>query len=189
MLKAALFAVAWGFAACALPAAAAGTDLVVGSVRDGTGAPIVGAELRATGASGQLVGSDRTDADGTFAIRLDGPAVSLEARCSHCRTERVTLAGRSNLAIVVLRYAALESDVPTSGDLSALPYGRIVDDLALVPFTVPAGGGAEISDRGLGGGNGDFGRGAAVSVVLLLITMAIVIPYLRWSRTQQERTR
>jgi raffinose/stachyose/melibiose transport system permease protein len=29
---------------------------------------------------------------------------------------------------------------------------------------------------------GDFGRGAAISVVLLLITTAIVIPYLRWMR-------
>ncbi len=33
---------------------------------------------------------------------------------------------------------------------------------------------------------GDFGRGAAISVVLLAITIAIVIPYLRWTRTQQE---
>lgn len=33
---------------------------------------------------------------------------------------------------------------------------------------------------------GDFGRGAAISVVLLLITIAIVIPYLRWSRTRRE---
>ncbi len=33
---------------------------------------------------------------------------------------------------------------------------------------------------------GDFGRGAAISVVLLLITIAIVVPYLRWSRTQRE---
>jgi raffinose/stachyose/melibiose transport system permease protein len=36
---------------------------------------------------------------------------------------------------------------------------------------------------------GDFGRGAAISVVLLLITVAIVVPYLRWSRSQQEWTR
>ena len=33
---------------------------------------------------------------------------------------------------------------------------------------------------------GDFGRGAAISVVLLLITMTIAIPYLRWARTQRE---
>jgi len=34
---------------------------------------------------------------------------------------------------------------------------------------------------------GDFGRGAAVSVVLLIITVAIVIPYLRWSEGRPER--
>lgn len=33
---------------------------------------------------------------------------------------------------------------------------------------------------------GDFGRGAAISVVLLVITVAIVIPYLRWSQRRQE---
>jgi raffinose/stachyose/melibiose transport system permease protein len=33
---------------------------------------------------------------------------------------------------------------------------------------------------------GDFGRGAAISVVLLLITTAIVIPYLRWMRGHRE---
>jgi raffinose/stachyose/melibiose transport system permease protein len=32
---------------------------------------------------------------------------------------------------------------------------------------------------------GDFGRGAAISVVLLLITIAIVIPYLRWVRARE----
>ncbi len=32
---------------------------------------------------------------------------------------------------------------------------------------------------------GDFGRGAAISVVLLLITIAIVIPYLRWTRSHE----
>jgi raffinose/stachyose/melibiose transport system permease protein len=32
----------------------------------------------------------------------------------------------------------------------------------------------------------DFGRGAAISVMLLSITMAIVIPYLRWSQRHEE---
>ncbi len=36
---------------------------------------------------------------------------------------------------------------------------------------------------------GDFGRGAAISVVLLVITVAIVIPYLRWSTERQEFAR
>ncbi|MBB3309751.1 raffinose/stachyose/melibiose transport system permease protein [Rhizobium sp. BK196] len=32
----------------------------------------------------------------------------------------------------------------------------------------------------------DFGRGAAISVVLLMITMAVVIPYLRWTQRHEE---
>lgn len=36
---------------------------------------------------------------------------------------------------------------------------------------------------------GDFGRGAAISVILLLITLAIVIPYLRWMMAPQESAR
>jgi raffinose/stachyose/melibiose transport system permease protein len=33
---------------------------------------------------------------------------------------------------------------------------------------------------------GDFGRGAAISVILLLMTLAVVIPYLRWMMQNQE---
>jgi raffinose/stachyose/melibiose transport system permease protein len=33
---------------------------------------------------------------------------------------------------------------------------------------------------------GDFGRGSAISVVLLLITVAVVIPYLRWTLKRHE---
>ncbi len=36
---------------------------------------------------------------------------------------------------------------------------------------------------------GDFGRGAAISVILLLMTLAIVIPYLRWMMANQEAAR
>lgn len=32
----------------------------------------------------------------------------------------------------------------------------------------------------------DFGRGSAISVVLLIITLCIVVPYLRWSRRREE---
>lgn len=32
----------------------------------------------------------------------------------------------------------------------------------------------------------DFGRGGAISVVLLLITLAVVIPYLRWTQKREE---
>lgn len=36
---------------------------------------------------------------------------------------------------------------------------------------------------------GDFGRGAAISVILLLMTLVIVIPYLRWMMQNQEAQR
>lgn len=36
---------------------------------------------------------------------------------------------------------------------------------------------------------GDFGKGAAISVILLLMTLAIVIPYLRWMMHNQEAAR
>ncbi|HVY50659.1 MAG TPA: sugar ABC transporter permease [Devosia sp.] len=36
---------------------------------------------------------------------------------------------------------------------------------------------------------GNFGNGSAISVVLLIVTIAIVIPYLRWSLRQEEKTR
>lgn len=32
----------------------------------------------------------------------------------------------------------------------------------------------------------DFGRGSAISVVLLLITLAVVVPYLRWTQSREE---
>jgi raffinose/stachyose/melibiose transport system permease protein len=34
---------------------------------------------------------------------------------------------------------------------------------------------------------GDFGRGGAISVILLVITLAIVIPYLQWTLRREER--
>jgi raffinose/stachyose/melibiose transport system permease protein len=36
---------------------------------------------------------------------------------------------------------------------------------------------------------GNFGNGSAISVVLLLVTIAIVIPYLRWSLRQEAKAR
>jgi raffinose/stachyose/melibiose transport system permease protein len=34
---------------------------------------------------------------------------------------------------------------------------------------------------------GEFGRGSAISVILLVITLAIVVPYLQWDLRRQER--
>jgi raffinose/stachyose/melibiose transport system permease protein len=35
----------------------------------------------------------------------------------------------------------------------------------------------------------DFGRGSAISVVLLIITLLVVVPYLHWSQRREEASR
>lgn len=35
----------------------------------------------------------------------------------------------------------------------------------------------------------DFGRGSAISVVLLLITLSIIVPYMRWSQRREEASK
>jgi len=152
LLKALRFAAALAYAVSGTARAETASDLVVGSVRDRSGAVIDGAQIRALDASGRTLGSDRTDAEGTFAIRLPANAQTIEVRCPHCDPTRVRVANASELVVVVRRYAALESDVPAAADLAALPYPRIVDALGLIPFTLVAGD--AISDRGLGGGTG-----------------------------------
>lgn len=154
MLKAVVFAALLVFAASAAAGATVATDLIVGSVRDRTGAPIEDAEVRALDGRGIATGAGRTGPDGTFALGLSAPAQRLEVRCRHCRTEQLSLSGSSNVVVVVQRYDALESDVPSPADLAALPYGRIGDALALVPFVVPSQSGFGVSDRNLAGGNG-----------------------------------
>ena len=150
LLKAALVA---ALLVLASPARSDGAnDLVVGTVRDRSGAPIVAADVRAFDAAGALRGSDSTDGLGTFAVHLRGPATTLLVTCPHCRGERVAI-GEDDVAIVVTRYDALDRDVPDESDLDALPYGRIVDALALVPYALTSRG-TRISDRGLGSANG-----------------------------------
>jgi hypothetical protein len=80
--------------------------------------------------------------------------VTIVVACRHCAPVRIERSGRSNVAIVVRRYFALEGSVPDAADLAALPYGRIVDALGLIPYALPSAGGSEISDRGLDGGRG-----------------------------------
>ncbi len=149
----------WFAAAVLLAASRAGlaqqpVALVVGSVRDEAGNLIDQATVEAYAASGRQVGAGSIDRLGTFALHLSGAAARLRVDCRYCARVTLLLEGRSNVAIVVTRYHALEHDVPDEADLAALPYGRVADVLALVPYVVPTGAGASVSDRGLGGGAG-----------------------------------
>ena len=152
LLKAASFAGALACAARAVAFAAEPSSLVVGSVRDQNGDPVSGARIEAADAAGARLGADTTDPEGTFSIRLESAAKTLDVRCAHCEPVRVSLEQRGEVVIVIRRYVALERDVPTAADLAALPYPRIQDALGLIPFALPREG--TISDRGLGGGRG-----------------------------------
>ena len=147
-----MFAGAMACAASAVALAAEPSVLVVGGVRDQSGAPVAGARVEALDAGGGQLGTDTTGEDGTFAIRLASAADAVDIRCAHCDPAHIRLDKQGAVVVVVRRYAALESDVPSAADLAALPYPRIVDALGLIPLSVRNGN--TISDRGLGGGRG-----------------------------------
>jgi hypothetical protein len=153
-MKGFCFGVALWSAASSLASAEPASDLIVGNVRDQRGTPLVGAGVAALDAAGHDVGDDVTDRAGSFAIRPHGSGVTIVVACRHCAPVRIERSGRSNIAIVVRRYFALEEAAPDAADLAALPYGRIVDALGLIPYALPSAGGSNISDRGLDGGHG-----------------------------------
>ncbi len=153
-MKGFCFGVALWSVASGLASAEPASDLIVGNVRDQRGAPLAGVRVAALDMAGHDVGDDVTDRAGTFAIRSDGSSATITVACRHCAPVRIERAGRSNIAIVVRRYFALEDSAPDAADLAALPYGRIVDALGLIPYALPSAGGSAISDRGLDGGHG-----------------------------------
>ena len=128
-------------------------DLIVATVRDTDGMPIVDANVRALAADGTVRAEDRSDASGTVALAVARDVSRVEVRCRYCRSTSVALGDETNLAIVVLRYRAVANDALASTDLDVLPYGRPRDSVALVPYVFGGGdGAARVSDRGLGGG-------------------------------------
>jgi hypothetical protein len=130
--------------------------LLVGSVRDQTGQPIA-AEIVAFTRDRLVAGRGRTAADGTFALALSAPALSLAVSCVHCAPLRVALGADAPLALIVTRYLALDQSAPDDGDLQALPYDDVGDAAGLARFVIPIASGARIaslSDRGLERGRG-----------------------------------
>ena len=69
-----MLALTWAFPVSSFAAAQA--DLVVGSVRDDDGAPIVRAHVRLVDGRGSITGTGLTDEHGTFAIEPNAMAVS-----------------------------------------------------------------------------------------------------------------
>jgi hypothetical protein len=144
---------AWVLAAGLIlaPAAASAGTLIAGAVRDTDGFVVAGATIVAEDGAGRIVGHGATSVDGTFAIDADGVAAELHVSCTFCVAQRVAI-GTEPPAIAVVRYAALRDRTPSPDDIAALPYDRLGQVAALVPFALVTPYG--ISDRGLGAGNG-----------------------------------
>lgn len=109
--------------------AAAPTALVTGAVRDQYGEPVQGALVTAQGARAT------TDADGTFALRIDG-ASSVQISCTYCATTAANVASDGTVIAIVRRYDALRSNSPSARDLASLPYAHAESAIALRPFTL-----------------------------------------------------
>jgi hypothetical protein len=110
---------------------AAPAPLVVGSVRDQSGAPIAGARVRLVGSPSAGV---QTAADGTFAI--EGAAGAVQIRCDYCRPTQAPVAADGTVTAIVERYDAVRLDGPSPSDLRNLPYTHAESDVALTPFVV-----------------------------------------------------
>lgn len=126
--------------------------LVVGSVRDQRGAPIVGALVagRTLGGNGPAT---MTDSTGTFALQGAG-IVSISITCRYCLGALMPVRPDEPVVAIVRRFAALTEDAPSADDLENLPYAHVESAIALRPFTLLSQTslsypGSRLSDRGL----------------------------------------
>lgn len=135
-----------------LGAASAPTPLLVGSVRDQYGVPVVGALVAVPSNGGSLVVA-QTDDDGTFALENITPSGLATITCRYCEPTHAGIAADGTLVAVVHRYDALEESIPTARDLEHVPYAHAETAVSLAPFTMltestSALPGSQISDRG-----------------------------------------
>lgn len=161
VIRAALF----GIGLCTILTAPCGaadpetaTPLVVGSVRDSLGNPIIAAAVTARSADGSSLATVKTDASGTFALPGDSAARDVSISCRFCRSVTAHIPPNGPVVVIVKRYQALLNDALSQNDISALPYSHVEEALALKPFTVLRESqtvlpGPSVSDRGLGTGN------------------------------------
>ncbi|HVA26674.1 MAG TPA: hypothetical protein VNF68_00735, partial [Candidatus Baltobacteraceae bacterium] len=130
-------------------ASAAPAPLVVGTIRDQHGAPIMGARVRLL-ESRRVVGTAKSGPDGTFSAFV--VADRIHVNCDYCRSVEVPVSSDGTAIAIVTRYDAIASEVPTDDDLAHLPYARVESDIALTPFVVLNQSsrsipGASLSDR------------------------------------------
>ena len=132
--------------------------LIVGSLRDQSGAPISGARVQALDARGSTIASAQSGDDGTFALTA-AAAAAVRVECDYCLPMTLHPDPAQPLAIVVHRFLAVMQREPSRSDIAALPYTHAESVLSLKPYTVLDESrsivpGSYVSDRGLAAGGG-----------------------------------
>lgn len=123
-----------------MPLAACADPLLTGIVRDTRGAAIDQARVSALDAQGRVLGTDSTQADGTFAIASPAAVARIIVRCRYCETRDFPVHANTPLIAVVRRFAALVSPLPQADDFAVLPERRAGQALELIPFTEAGNG-------------------------------------------------
>lgn len=134
-------------ATCLTATPASADVLLAGVVRDQDGAAVAGAHVRGFDARQTPIADQRTARDGTFVLSTDVSPTTIRIDCAYCIPQTIAVRAEDYAIAIVRRFGALRDRSPAPADLAALPYRRITDLAALVPFAVTSG--SEVSDRGL----------------------------------------
>ncbi len=135
-----------------VPAPAGADELVVGVVRDQDGAVVSGAPVTALDARGRALGSDRSAADGSFAIAAARRPAALLVAPADAEPLRMGLTAEARPVVAIVRRHRAADAVPTAADVAALPAGALADLAAVVPYRIAFP--SAVSDRYLARGSG-----------------------------------
>ncbi len=93
------------------PTVQSGKITLKGTVKDNTGAPVVGAGIYVTGTQSGAI----TDLDGNFSLEGVDPAAVIEVSCIGYTTQRISLNGKSIINVVLAEDSTLLDDVVVVG--------------------------------------------------------------------------
>ncbi|HYZ17725.1 MAG TPA: carboxypeptidase-like regulatory domain-containing protein, partial [Candidatus Acidoferrum sp.] len=135
-----------------IAAPAAADELLVGAVRDQDGSVVAGARVTALDSTGKTLASDRTAADGTFAIATGSLAATLVVAPDDADVLRLTVSDPTRpFAAIVQRHRAADLQ-PDAADLAALPNGSLIGLATVTPYRTASK--QTLSDLGLSLGEG-----------------------------------